>query len=63
VGGAASARLAREHARLAAEYPSRLDALLGRALVGLEDAGVLVVVRERNQAVYHVTVARRLAAE
>ncbi len=46
--------------RLAAEYPSRLTALLGRALIDLEDEGVLVVVRERLQPVYHITVAREL---
>ncbi|WP_420456957.1 DUF5715 family protein [Rubrivirga sp.] len=46
--------------RLAADYPSRLTAALGRALIELEDEGVLVVVRERRQPVYHVTVARRL---
>ncbi len=48
--------------RLAADYPSRLTAALGRALIDLEDEGVLVVVRERRQPVYHVTVARRLAS-
>ena len=48
-------------ARVAADYPARYDALLGRALVALEDRGVVVVVRERQQPVYHVTVARRLA--
>ena len=47
--------------RLAADYPSRLTAALGRALIDLEDEGVLAVVRERRQPVYHVTVARRLA--
>lgn len=56
--------LVREHAealdRLAAEYPSRLTALLGRALIELEDEGVVAVVRERLQPVYHITVARRL---
>ena len=46
--------------RLAADYPSRLTAALGRALIELEDEGVLAVVRERRQPVYHVTVARRL---
>ncbi len=46
--------------RLAADYPSRLTALLGRALIELEDEGVLVVVRERRQPVFHVTLARRL---
>ncbi len=49
-------------ARVAADYPARYDALLGRALVALEDRGVLVVVRERQQPVYHVTVARRLVS-
>lgn len=48
--------------RLAADYPSRLTAALGRALIELEDEGVLVVVRERLQPVYHVTVARRLVS-
>ena len=46
--------------RLAADYPSRLTAALGRALIDLEDAGVLVTVRERRQPVYHTTVARPL---
>ena len=47
--------------RFTAEYPSRYDALLGRALIELEDEGVLAVVRERRQPVYHVTVAAELA--
>ena len=47
--------------QLAADYPSRLTAVLGRVLIELEDEGVLAVVRERRQPVYHVTVARRLA--
>lgn len=46
--------------RLAADYPSRLTAALGRALIELEDEGVVAVVREERQPVYHVTVARRL---
>ncbi|MEM1118284.1 MAG: DUF5715 family protein, partial [Bacteroidota bacterium] len=58
-------RLARRHAealdRLAATYPSRLTAVLGRALIELENEGVVAVVREVRQPVYHVTVARRLA--
>ena len=61
---AVRARLVRAQAaaldRLAADYPSRLTAALGRALIELEDEGVLVVVRERRQPVYHVTLARRL---
>ena len=48
--------------RLAETYPSRLTAALGRALIELEDAGVIAVVREERQPVYHVTVARRTAA-
>jgi hypothetical protein len=47
-------------ARFAVEYPSRLQALLGRALIALEDEGVLVTVMERGQPVFHITVARRL---
>jgi hypothetical protein len=47
---------------LAADYPSRLDALLGRTLLELKARGLLVVLRERRQPVYHVTVARRLDA-
>jgi hypothetical protein len=53
-----AARTADAHASLVAEYPSRYDALLGRALIRLEDAGALVALRERNQTVYHVTAAR-----
>ncbi|GAB5534344.1 MAG: hypothetical protein Rubg2KO_05930 [Rubricoccaceae bacterium] len=43
--------------QFAADYPSRLDALLGRVLIGLEDDDVLLTVRERGQPVYHTTVA------
>ncbi|HYE58311.1 MAG TPA: DUF5715 family protein [Rhodothermales bacterium] len=50
---------AHSHA-LVADYPSRLDALLGRTLLALKARGVLVVLRERRQPVYHVTVARTL---
>lgn len=49
--------------RLARDFPSRLTAALGRALIELEDEGVLIVVRERRQPVYHVTVAQRLTRE
>ena len=62
--GSVRAALVREQAaaldRLAADYPSRLTAALGRVLIELEDEGVLVVVRERRQPVFHVTLARRL---
>lgn len=63
VDAALDARWSEAVARVAADYPSRYDALLGRALIALEDRGVLVVVRERRQPVYHVTVARRLAGD
>ena len=46
--------------RFTVDYPSRYDALLGRALIELEDEGVLAVVRERRQPVYHITVATKL---
>src|SRR5690606_5136168 len=46
--------------RLAEAYPSRLKALLGRALIDLENRGVVVTVLERRQPVFHTTVARRL---
>ena len=62
-GAALAARWSEAVARVAADYPSRYDALLGRALIALEDRGVLVVVREQRQPVYHVTVARRLAGD
>lgn len=60
------AALVREQAtaldQLAADYPSRLTAILGRTLIELENEGVLAVIRERRQPVYHITVADRLAA-
>ena len=45
--------------RLAADYPTRLTAALGRALIDLEDEGLIAVVRERRQPVYHITAATR----
>lgn len=53
-------RIRERWAALATRYADRYSAELGRALIDLEDAGVLVVVRERRQPVYHVTVARQL---
>jgi hypothetical protein len=47
---------------LSGTYARHLDAALGRALIELEDEGVVAVVRERSQPVYHITVARRLTA-
>lgn len=60
---AVGAAVAGEHARLAAEYPARFEALLGRVLIGLEDDGLVVALRETRQTVFHVSVARRLGAE
>lgn len=58
---AVARRAARHAARLVADYPSRYAALLGRAIIGLEDAGLLVALRESRQTVYHVTAARHAA--
>ena len=44
----------------AATQSARLQALLGRTLIELEDEGVLVTVMERRQPVFHTTVARAL---
>ncbi len=54
----AEARAGEQARRLTADYPSRYAALLGRALIGLEDAGAVVALRESRQPVYHVTAAR-----
>ena len=47
--------------RAAVAHAGALEAELGRALIGLEDDGVLLALREVRQPCYHVTVARRLA--
>ncbi|MDX1420106.1 MAG: DUF5715 family protein [Rubricoccaceae bacterium] len=57
---AAARRTDDAFAGYAETYPSRLAALLGRVLIELEDAGVLVTVMERRQPVFHTTVARDL---
>ena len=46
--------------RVTAQYPGHLEAVLGRALIDLEDDGVLLALREVRQPCFHVTVARRL---
>ena len=46
--------------QMAAEHTAALEALLGRALIELEDEGVLLALREVRQPCFHVTVARRL---
>lgn len=45
--------------RMAERYPSRLGALLGQVLIELEDERALVALREVQQPVYHVTIARQ----
>lgn len=47
--------------RMTTQYAGHLEALLGRALIELEDEGVLLALREVRQPCYHVTVARPLA--
>lgn len=47
--------------RMAVAHADRLEALLGRALIDLEDDGVLLALREVAQPCFHVTVARPLA--
>ncbi len=46
--------------RVAVDYAGRYQAELGRALIDLEDQGVLLALREVRQPCFHVTVARRL---
>ena len=43
------------------EHTTVLQAALGRALLALKEQGVLVVMMENGQPVYHLTVARPLA--
>lgn len=47
--------------RVTEAYDERFEAVLGRALIELEDEGVLLALREVRQPCFHVTVARRLA--
>ena len=49
--------------QFATDYQSRLKALLGRAMLDVQDAGYGYVIHERRQPVYHVTVAERLAGD
>ena len=48
-------RRERAYRRLASEHSEELAASLGRALIALEDQGVLLALRERRQPVYHIT--------
>lgn len=49
-------------AEVANHYPSRMQALLGRVLIQLEDERKLAVVREWRQPCFHVTIAQRFTA-
>jgi len=60
LGPALTTRRRMRYQELAERYPDRLAALLGRALIDLENDGVVLALRERQQPVYHVTVARAL---
>jgi hypothetical protein len=53
-------RLNEELGTLAQRYNERLQALLGRTMIELENEGALVVVLERRQPVYHTTVSTNL---
>lgn len=46
--------------RLAAEHPEALKAVLGRTLLDLQEEGAVLVIYERRQPVYHITVAQAL---
>lgn len=49
--------IAEGNARLGQEYPSRLKAVLGRVLLDLQRDDKVLVIYERRQPVYHITVA------
>jgi hypothetical protein len=44
---------------VADKHSSALQAALGRVLITMREEGMLLVMMERQQAVYHITVARR----
>ncbi len=44
---------------VADKHSSALQAALGRVLITMRKEGMLLVMMERQQAVYHITVARR----
>jgi hypothetical protein len=55
-------RMLETYAGYTDEYQARLKALLGRAILDVQDAGYGYVIHERRQPVYHITVAERLAS-
>lgn len=62
VSMALAARQREDLENLSSGFARNLEAELGRALIELEDEGIVAVIRERSQPVFHVTVARHLAA-
>ncbi len=50
------------HERLAGQRSRELQAVLGHVLLDMQDEGEVMVTLEERQPVFHMTVARRLAA-
>lgn len=55
-------RMETAYANLGEIHNEKLQALLGRVLLALQREGRVLAILERRQPVYHITVARRLAA-
>lgn len=55
--GFLEAQVAKGYERLARAYPSRLKAILGEVLLEMQQEGQVLVIHERKQPVYHLTVA------
>lgn len=56
------ARLEQFFQAMAQQRHDKLQAVLGRVMIELENEGMLVVVLERRQPVFHTTVSKRLGA-
>lgn len=54
-------RMATAYTNLGELHNERLQALLGRVLLGLQREGRVLAIYERRQPVYHITVARRVS--
>jgi hypothetical protein len=57
-----SGRLSEAYEEMATEMQPQLKALLGRVISGLQAEGKLLMIYERMQPVYHITVNQRIAA-
>lgn len=55
-------QLETDYANLGQAYHSRLEALLGRVLLDLQREGKVLVIYERRQPVFHITVGSRVRA-